>query len=110
MTEIFNLLEEYKELYHNVKREKDKYIEVMLQMKDTMETMRDTLDTMKQLISELKRDNRMLRSELTSQLSRQESDNTIVTQLDQEINNIPHIIPNRVSTQVFPIEIMDPEM
>lgn len=96
MSEIFNLLEEYKQLYENVKRDKDKYIEVMLQMKDTMDTMRDALDTMKQLVSDLKRDNRLLRTELRSQLTSQNTE-TIITQM-------PH------QHQIFPVEIMDPEM
>lgn len=53
-----NLLEEYKYLYESMRRDNDKFIQVMLNMKET-------LDTMKEIVSELKEDNHRLRSQLS---------------------------------------------
>lgn len=58
MSDLNFLLQEYKNLYENMKRDNDKFIQIMLNMKDTMDTMRD-------VIKDLQDDNQNLRSHLS---------------------------------------------
>lgn len=108
MTERLNLLEEYKELYEITKRDKDKFMEIILQMKDNMEIMRDTIVSITDVVSDLKKDNRRLRTELSLVRNQYEFQTIQNNTLLNTYNSEPNII-NDPSLN-FPLEVRESEM
>ena len=77
-----NILEEYKILYENSKRDADKFLQIML-------TLQDVISNMKDLNKNLQDDNRFLRTQLTLlQQQRHDEDE----QLPQQISTFIDII------------------
>lgn len=85
-----NLLDEYKILYENTRRDNDKFIEVML-------TLRDVITSMKDTVKDLQNDNKSLRTQLSILHHRNSQ------QVDQQ-RELNEQLPNQISTIIDIIE------